>query len=242
MFTFLRWIINGGIRSNYRINKPEYMIIVGAKGFAKEVLEIFHQLNVVDNIAFYDDVTCDIGNFLFGKFPILKNEVEVQSFFSKYNNYFTIGIGKPKLRYELYKKFVELGGVIRSSISPTATIGSYDVHIGLGTNILTNSIISNSVKIGKGCIIYYNVIITHDCKVGDFIELSPSVILLGNVKVGSFTQIGANATILPNVSIGKNVIIGAGAVVTKDIPDNCVVVGIPAKVIKELTPLDFDYE
>ena len=39
--------------------------------------------------------------------------------------------------------------------------------------------------------------------------------------------------------IGKNVIIGAGSVVTKDVPDNCMVVGIPAKIKKELTPLQF---
>jgi acetyltransferase-like isoleucine patch superfamily enzyme len=44
---------------------------------------------------------------------------------------------------------------------------------------------------------------------------------------------------LPKVSIGSNVIVGAGSVVTKDVPDNVMVVGIPAKIVKELTPLDF---
>jgi acetyltransferase-like isoleucine patch superfamily enzyme len=51
------------------------------------------------------------------------------------------------------------------------------------------------------------------------------------------TFIGSNATLLPNISIGNNVTIGAGSVVTKNIPDNCLVMGIPAKVIKELEPL-----
>ena len=78
---------------------------------------------------------------------------------------------------------------------------------------------------------------THDCIVNDFVELSPNVVLLGNVEVGSFTQIGASSTILPKIKIGTNVIIGAGSVVTKDIPDNCVAVGAPAKVIKALKPL-----
>jgi acetyltransferase-like isoleucine patch superfamily enzyme len=49
--------------------------------------------------------------------------------------------------------------------------------------------------------------------------------------------IGSNATLLPNICIGNNVTIGAGSVVTKNIPDNCLVMGIPAKVIKELEPL-----
>ncbi len=210
------------------------MLIIGAKGFAKEILEVFHRLNNLENIAFYDDVNVDIGGYLYGKFSIIRSENDAKSFFENVTREFTIGIGNPFLRYKLYRKFSSLGGEYSQSISPDSHIGSYDVEIGIGTNILPKSVISNSVNIGKGCIVYYNVIITHDCKVGDFVELSPNAILLGRVEVGDFSQIGANATILPNVKIGKNVIIGAGAIVNKNIPDNCVAVGVPAKVIKSL--------
>lgn len=213
------------------------MLIIGAKGFAKEVLEVFHQLNQLDNIAFYDDVNIECEKFLYGLFPILKNENEVKDFFNRYGNDFTIGIGNPKLRYNLMKKFIDLGGNIVSSVSNKAIIGSYEVIIGNGCNILDNAIFSNTVSIGKGCLIYYNVTVTHDCEVGDFVELSPGVTLLGSCKIGSFSQIGSNATILPKIQIGQNVIIGAGAVVTKDVPNNSVAVGSPAKVIKNLEPL-----
>lgn len=47
------------------------------------------------------------------------------------------------------------------------------------------------------------------------------------------------SSIIPKITIGKNVIIGAGSVVTKDIPDNSMALGIPAKVLKQLEPLDF---
>jgi len=214
------------------------MLIIGAKGFAKEVLEIFHQLNQLDNICFYDDVNEDIGDLLYDKFPILKNKAAVLAYFKKSGPEYTIGIGNPLLRYKLCEKFNTLGGTYVSTIHPNAQIGSYDVFIGKGSNVLSNSVFSNSVKIGKGCIVYYNVVITHDCVVEDFVELSPNVLLLGNVSVGSFSHIGANATILPKVKIGKNVIIGAGSVVTRDIPDNTMAFGIPAKVIKELKPLE----
>lgn len=56
----------------------------------------------------------------------------------------------------------------------------------------------------------------------------------GKIVVGSNTNIGWNVMIMPGVTIGKNCIIGAGAIVTKDIPDNSVVVGIPARVIKSV--------
>lgn len=215
------------------------MLIVGAKGFAKEVLEVLHQLNQLEDIAFYDDVNQDIGDYLYRKFSILKSEEAVKAFFLKFGYHFSIGIGNPTLRYKLYQKFQNLGGVFVSVISPLAQIGSYDVRIGAGCNILGNAVFSNSVIIGKGCIVYYNVLITHDCIVGDFVELSPSVTLLGNVEIGDFTQIGSNSTILPKVKIGKNVIIGAGSVVTKDIEDNCLAVGSPAKVIRNIDPINY---
>lgn len=54
------------------------------------------------------------------------------------------------------------------------------------------------------------------------------------VHIGNDVWLGGNVTILPGVSIGNNVVVGAGAVVTKDIPDNSLAVGVPAKVIKKL--------
>lgn len=208
------------------------MLIIGAKGFAKEVLQVLDDHNDIIDIVFYDDVNVNAEDFLFNKFRVLKKESDVKKFFKEKTKNFTIGIGNPLLRNKLFEKFSKLGGKYSSTISPSANVGSYDVEIGAGTNILSNATISNSVKIGKGCILYYNVIVTHDCIVGDFVELSPNAILLGRVEVGDFSHIGANVTVLPDLKIGKNVIIGAGAVVTKDLPDNCCAIGIPAKIIK----------
>ena len=55
-----------------------------------------------------------------------------------------------------------------------------------------------------------------------------------SIKIGNDVWIGGNVTILPGVNIGNNVVIAAGAVVTKDVPDNCVVGGVPAKKIKDI--------
>ena len=71
--------------------------------------------------------------------------------------------------------------------------------------------------------------VEHECIIENFVHIAPGAVLTGNVIVGENTLIGANATILPGIKIGKNCIIGAGSVVVKDVCDNSVVKGNPAK-------------
>ena len=215
------------------------MLIIGAKGFAKEVLEIFKQKNEIDNLFFYDDVNEDIGTSLYDVFPILKTVEEAEKLFAEGDSNFIIGIGNPILRYKLVKKFESIGGKLSTLISPFSHIGSYGNSIGVGANIMTNSVLTNDISIGKGVLINLSCTIGHDVFIDDFVELCPDVNVSGNCKIGKFTFIGTNSTILPNVQIGSNVVIAAGSVVTKDVPDNCMVAGIPAVIKKELPKLEF---
>jgi sugar O-acyltransferase (sialic acid O-acetyltransferase NeuD family) len=205
------------------------MLIIGAKGFAKEVLEVCFQNNDIENLAFYDDVNVDLGKTLFNQFPILNSIGQAKNYFDSVDKRFTVGIGNPQLRKRMVEQFVEIGGVLTSTISDSAQIGNFDVSIGIGANILSGVKISNSVKIGQSSIIYYNSIITHDVIIGDFVEISPGATILGRAQIENNCQIGAGAVILPDIIIGENAIIGAGAVVTKNIPENSVVVGVPGK-------------
>ncbi|AQX12434.1 hexapeptide transferase [Elizabethkingia meningoseptica] len=206
------------------------MLIIGAGGFAKEILEICLQRNILKDLCFYDDITSRTSFELYS-FPILNSLDLAQNYFENIDNQFTLGLGNPTIRKKMYYKFHNLGGELGSTISSKADIGSFDVNINIGANILDGVKISNSVEIGIASIIYYNTIITHDCKLGDFVEVSPNVTVLGGVEIGNETQLGAGAIILPNIKVGSNVKIGAGAVVTKNIPDNCTAIGIPAKII-----------
>jgi sugar O-acyltransferase (sialic acid O-acetyltransferase NeuD family) len=215
------------------------MLIVGAKGFAKEVLEVIHQMNELENLVFFDDVNDDIKGSLYEKFPILKTTEEASDYFKTIDNRFTIGIGNPILRKKLYDKFILLGGIFTSTVSPLASIGHYGNHIGIGSNIMTGTVITSDVHIERGTLINLNCTIGHDSIIGKFVELSPGVHISGNCIIGDYSVLGTNACVLPKLTIGKNVIIGAGSVVTKDLPDNCVAVGTPAKIIKELEPLEF---
>lgn len=106
------------------------------------------------------------------------------------------------------------------------------------------------VKIGDNCKIMNEVMIDYShywlIKIGDNVTIAPRVHILAHdastkshlgytklklVEIKNNVFIGAGSIILPGVTIGENAVIGAGSIVNKDIPDNCIAVGNPAKVI-----------
>ena len=89
--------------------------------------------------------------------------------------------------------------------------------------------IGKNVYITDGC-----KFITHDGGTLILRQYVPDLEITKPIVVGDNVYFGNNVIVLPGVTIGSNVIVGAGAVVTKDIPDNSVAVGVPAKVIKTL--------
>lgn len=89
------------------------------------------------------------------------------------------------------------------------------------------------ITIGKGCLFGQNVtILANTYEIADGLPPSPERMYSKDVKIGDFVWIGANVVILPGITIGSNSIIGSSAVVTRDIPDNEIWGGVPAKKIK----------
>jgi serine O-acetyltransferase len=79
------------------------------------------------------------------------------------------------------------------------------------------------IVIGEGCVIGKNVNISQGVTIGRTLS--------GYPVIGNNVYIGAGAIIIGDITVGNNVAIGAGAVVTKSVPDNCCVAGVPAKII-----------
>ena len=88
------------------------------------------------------------------------------------------------------------------------------------------------ISIGEGALIGHNVVLAtlnHD-----FNPERRQICIPAPINIGKNVWIGSNSTILPGVTIGDNSIVAAGAVVTKDVPANTVVGGVPAKIIKSI--------
>ena len=209
------------------------MVILGAGGHAKEIIEILYRNNADKGISFYDNTPLAQKHFLI-KFLVISSDDELKSEFSKDPKFATAISGTIK-KEELVEKIKKMGGEYVSIIATNAIIGHFDVTIGNGSNIMQKVFISNSVIIGEGCLINYGASIHHDCSVGKFCEISPNVQLLGGAEIGNYVTIGAGATVLPKVKIGNNSVIGAGALVTKNVPENVMIMGIPGKIIKTIS-------
>ncbi len=126
-------------------------------------------------------------------------------------------------------------------VAPTAYIVG-DVEIGEGSSVWFGAVIRgdlNKVVIGKNVSVQDNVVIHPDkypAVIHDNVLITHGAVLEG-VEIGENTLIGIGAVILDGAKIGKNCIIGAGAVVLNNqvIPDNSIAVGVPAKVIKQVS-------
>jgi len=108
---------------------------------------------------------------------------------------------------------------------------NYNTKIGNNTKIMDNTHITGDMVIGENVFISALVVTTNDNTMGRIEYNSDHV--AGPVIEDSVT-IGAGANILPNIRIGYNAIVGAGAIVTKDVPANKLVMGVPARVIRDV--------
>lgn len=147
---------------------------------------------------------------------------------------FVVAIGNPHGDVRLKLHALMLGRGLRPvSFADPAALICRSASFGEGLQLMPSAIIHSDVRIGLQCIVNTRALVEHDCVLEDGVEIGPGAVLCGRVHVGAHSWIGANATVRPRVRIGANTIIGAGSVVVTDIPNNCVAVGVPARVIRE---------
>jgi sugar O-acyltransferase (sialic acid O-acetyltransferase NeuD family) len=211
------------------------ILLVGAGGQGREIVQLIRDINRIkptwDIVGFVDDSFEKIGQ------PILDimviGTIDQMDELVNEDTYIFCSIGQSESRQrviQLIKNSV-INYKFATLIHPTAVVAD-NVLINEGSLISALTVVSTDVVVERYVLINYGSTVGHDSIIGDFATISPGCRLSGNVNVGAGSEIGTGTTIIQNVSIGSSSIVGAGAAVIKDLPDNCIAVGVPAKVIK----------
>lgn len=209
------------------------IVIVGAGGFGREVMEIFKEQNRMsptwDILGFIDEDEKLHGSVING-FPVLGG----LDWF-KQNNKKNLGcvcaIGSCEIRKKVVERLKTLGVKFYNAIHPSVIMSEF-VELGEDVIICAGSILTVNIKIGDHVHINLNCTIGHDAIIENFCTINPLVIINGHDHLGEGVYIGTGASFIHEVSVGSWSTVGAGAVIIADLPANIVAVGVPAKVIK----------
>ncbi|MCA8987891.1 MAG: acetyltransferase, partial [Planctomycetaceae bacterium] len=123
-------------------------------------------------------------------------------------------------------------GCLFPVLSHPTSIISPSAQLGTGTVLCAGSIVGTGAVLGTGCLLNTGSSVDHDCRLAEFVHVCPGAHLAGDVKVGAESWIGIGTAVIEGRTIGARSIIGAGSVVTRDLPDDVVAYGNPARIQK----------
>jgi sugar O-acyltransferase (sialic acid O-acetyltransferase NeuD family) len=204
------------------------LVIVGAGGFGREVLDIVEAMNAVEPtfeiLGFLDDedtawhLIAERGMSVIGGVERL-DQLDTE---------YLIGIGSGKARKRIDIMATAAGRSAAIAIHPAATIGAH-VLVGPGSIIAAGARLTTNIHLGRHVHININATVGHDCTLSDYVTINPGVNISGNVSIGEGTMMGTGSCIIQGLSVGADTMVGAGAAVVHDLPSGVVAVGVPAR-------------
>lgn len=208
-------------------------VIIGAGGFAREVLDIFEAC-----IDAGED--CKVLGYIvesqFGGPGTIINDKPILGGFEWFKTqppgtYTVCGVGAPEVRRRLTLQAEQNGARFGNIIHPHAVV-TRRITLGEGVVITAGCIFTNQIRLGNHVHVNLDCTIGHDAVLEDYATLAPGVHVSGHVTLGEGAYVGTGANIIEKKKIGAWSVVGAGSVVTSDVPPNTTLVGVPGKVVK----------
>ncbi len=149
---------------------------------------------------------------------------------------FVLAISAPHT-YQYRPQVVRRAGLSRDRYATYLMPGAHIVpsaRIGCGVVLFPGVVVGTDVVIEDHVQIWPNVVVSHDCRVAEFATVASAAALNGGVAVGKCAYVGAGAMVREGAGVGTNALVGMGAVVLRDVGANQVVVGNPAKYLRDV--------
>lgn len=205
------------------------LVLIGGGGHCKSVIDVAESAGYT--ILGILDKPEEVGKKILA-YDVIGVDDDIQNYINKAEFIITVGfIKNPALRIKLYNKVLEAGGKFATLIASTAHVSKY-ATLGMGTVVMHQAVVNAGATIGVNSIINTFANIEHDAVIGNQCHISTGTMVNGNCKVGERVFIGSQSVLANGIDIGNDTIVGAGTVVVKSIPSNCIVAGVPAKIIK----------
>ncbi len=136
-----------------------------------------------------------------------------------------VGIGDNAARRRIASQLDLDWGIL---VHPQAIVHE-TAKLGPGTVVFAGAIIQPDAVLGAHCIVNTGATIDHDCELGSFVHIAPGVHLCGAVRIGEGALMGVGSSAIPGISIGRWSTVGGGACCVRDVPNESVAKGVPAR-------------
>lgn len=208
---------------------PRRLVVVGAGGHAKVVIEAARASGLWDVVGLIDPspaATSALG------VPVLGGDEMLPQLLAGGVSAAVIALGGNALRERLGRQAQDMGFELPSIVHPSALV-SPSARLGAGVVVMARAVIGTEAVVSDLAIVNTGAVLDHDNFVGIAGHVAPGCALAGNVSVGDRSLVGVGSAVRPQIRIGADVVIGAGSVVVADVPDGAIVAGAPARPLRE---------
>ena len=204
------------------------LLILGTRTLAVEIADVASDVPDVEIAGFVENMDRSRCSETLEGLPILW----IDDIATLAQTHFAVCALGTTQRSRFIEQATALGMRFATIIHPSARISRHST-IGEGSVACPGVVVATRTAIGRHVILNRGALIGHHTTVGDYCSIMPGANIAGACAIGEATYVGMGALVLDHHNVGSRSVVAAGSVVTRDIPDNVQVMGLPARIVRE---------